>query len=239
VTERPSYDEKQAWAVLVWRACCQRYVFATSAHGPCGQCWTYSERVRGLCFCGCGKPAPISKRTTPDRGDVEGHPVKYIVGHAYVQKREFWSLVDKSGGPDACWLWTGLRDRDGYGNYGGTRAHRFVKLGYEKGGVVRHRCDNPPCVNPDHLIVGTHAENTADAVARGRTARGDRNAARKYPGIRRGARNSQAILNDDAVRAIRARYADGESRSVLAREYGVSKAAVHAVLQGRTWSHVS
>jgi ferric iron reductase protein FhuF len=39
VTERPSYDEKQAWAVLVWRACCQRYVFATSPTGICGQCW--------------------------------------------------------------------------------------------------------------------------------------------------------------------------------------------------------
>lgn len=94
----------------------------------------------------------------------------------------FWSKVDRSGGPDACWPWTGGHDERGYGIFyptgeRKTRAHRWL-LGHLRGkplidkprGIEDgcHRCDNPPCCNPAHLYVGTRKRNIADAVERSR-----------------------------------------------------------------------
>lgn len=102
----------------------------------------------------------------------------------------FWSKVDRSGGPDACWPWTGARSKHGYGIFdaGGKtlRAHR-VALTLENGPIpdgmlACHRCDNPPCCNPYRcLFPGTHADNMSDRSGRGRTASGDRNGARRHP----------------------------------------------------------
>lgn len=92
----------------------------------------------------------------------------------------FWSKVDLRG-PDECWLWIGLRDEAGYGRWGyGKRQHRAHRwlLGELRGAPLIsdprgvedacHRCDNPPCVNPAHLYVGTRKRNIADAVERKR-----------------------------------------------------------------------
>jgi hypothetical protein len=87
----------------------------------------------------------------------------------------FAGKVDRSG---ECWIWTGERNNHGYGRFviyrGNKRVrllvHRlsaFVALGIEPP-VVRHRCDNPPCIRPDHLVAGTQADNIRDAVERGR-----------------------------------------------------------------------
>jgi hypothetical protein len=95
--------------------------------------------------------------------------------------RNWWSKVAVT--PE-CWLWMAARDRDGYGKFaiglGGhdqihTRAHRFAYEAFvepvPEGMVVCHRCDNPPCVRPDHLFVGTPLDNNNDKVAKGRHAR--------------------------------------------------------------------
>jgi len=95
----------------------------------------------------------------------------------------FWSKVDQSGGPGACWPWNGGRDERGYGIFytdngrRKNRAHRWL-LGYLRGAPLVgaqsgvedacHRCDNPPCCNPAHLYVGTRKRNAADAVERSR-----------------------------------------------------------------------
>lgn len=91
----------------------------------------------------------------------------------------FWARVDQSGGPDACWLWLGKRIVSGrYGvvfiNYHEIRAHRYAfELTHgpiPTGLLVLHSCDNPPCVNPAHLRLGTSLDNARDTAARGRTA---------------------------------------------------------------------
>ena len=85
----------------------------------------------------------------------------------------FWEKIDRSGD---CWEWTGAKNRAGYGRFGvrrynmiATRVMMMFKVGmYDRRLVVRHTCDNPGCVNPDHLLLGTHQNNSDDMVARGR-----------------------------------------------------------------------
>lgn len=104
----------------------------------------------------------------------------------------FWAKVDKSGGDDACWIWTAFRLRAGYGLfkwYGkDTGAHR-VSWELAHGAIpdglwVLHNCpggDNPACVNPAHLWLGTQQDNTDDMVKKGRSATGVRHGSRTHP----------------------------------------------------------
>lgn len=92
------------------------------------------------------------------------------------KEMRFWGQVDKSAGPDACWLWMGTKHFRGYGactkQYGDTRAHRVSWLlthGPIPDGLgVLHKCDTPLCVNPAHLYLGDQKQNSADCIARGR-----------------------------------------------------------------------
>lgn len=109
----------------------------------------------------------------------------------------FWSRVDQSGGPDACWTWTRRRDKNGYGivswKLKARRAHRMALqlsgVDIPNGMLVCHRCDNPPCCNPAHLFLGTAADNTRDMMSKGRNgdsrpkhpSRGDTHWTRQFP----------------------------------------------------------
>lgn len=84
--------------------------------------------------------------------------------------------VDKSAGAFGCWPWMGSRDPDGYAKLGDRRLSRVVaanSLGRElsPGELACHRCDNPPCLNPAHLFVGTHTDNQLDMIAKGRAGK--------------------------------------------------------------------
>ena len=95
-------------------------------------------------------------------------------------EERFWEKVDKSG---ECWLWIGFRDRDGYGKMGiGSKADNSARKEYSnrlswqihfgeipKGMCVCHKCDNPSCVKPDHLFLGTRKDNTQDMIRKGRS----------------------------------------------------------------------
>lgn len=142
----------------------------------------------------------------------------------------FWRHVDTSG---ECWMWTGGRSRKGYGELSigrrNLQTHRFawelMHGAIPPGKQVLHDCDTPACVNPAHLRLGTNADNMADRNAKGRTACGER--------------SGTAKLSTDAVAAIRARLAAGETGRALAREYGVTDATIVAIRHNRTWKHVN
>jgi hypothetical protein len=93
--------------------------------------------------------------------------------------------------------------------------------------LVCHRCDNPPCVNPAHLFLGTHLDNNRDAAAKGRL-RGPH-----------WTRHNRVALTPDVVREIRQRIAAGETIKGTARRIGVVPGTIYAVLSGLTWKHVS
>jgi hypothetical protein len=141
----------------------------------------------GLCMCGCGQTTPIATRSVARYGWVKDTPMRYIPWHAPRQKVtvRFWQKVNKRG-PNDCWEWTASTTGAGYGTIGigfkkdKTRytalAHR---LSYElqngpipDGLHVCHSCDNPRCVNPAHLWLGTAADNMTDMVAKGRSTQG-------------------------------------------------------------------
>lgn len=169
-------------------------------------------------------------------------------------EERFWRQVDRSGGPDACWPWTGSRFHFGHGNVwvGGRNrpAHRIAVLlvtGKEPEGVGRHTCDNPPCCNPAHIVEGTQGDNVRDRSVRGRTsrhggsARGERNGTYTHPeSLARGTRQPGAKLTDEAVREMRRLFDDGEHTTYqLADAYGVSQALAYQVVCRRAWKHVA
>lgn len=144
----------------------------------------------------------------------------------------FWEKVAK--GKD-CWLWTGAHTAAGYGvMFSGGRMELAHRLGWTiaHGTVpprmyVLHRCDNPQCVRPDHLFLGTPRDNTLDMVAKGRhgTLRGERHQAAKIT-------EAQAAEIKDRV------LRKGERQVDICREMGLRQSMVSAIVNGRNWRHV-
>lgn len=143
------------------------------------------------------------------------------------------ALFDRSGGPDACWPWTGPRHRAGYGRVWQDGAYRYAhRVAWEEangpippGLDICHTCDNPPCGNPAHLFAGTARDNLRDASGKGRL--------RGWTDGRRGEAHPAHKLTWAKVRDIRARA--GQSQRALASEYHVSQVAIHFILTGKTW----
>jgi hypothetical protein len=153
----------------------------------------------------------------------------------------FWAKVLRTDDANGCWLWQGAT-RTGYGMIRDkTRswspfAHR---LSYEfahgpipDGLVVCHRCDNPLCVRPTHLFLGTHADNFRDMVNKRRQSG-------HLPPRYVGADHPIAKLSDEAVREIRRRYADGEPKHRIANSFNVSDTTISHIVKRLTWRHVT
>lgn len=171
-----------------------------------------------------------------------------------VAKNQFFKKFNKTR--DGCWEWTGALNGAGYGitRVKGTsyRAHRYsyqIHVGpIPKGMLICHKCDNPKCVRPDHLFVGTPKDNSQDMVSKGRNmhkvcpetlARGDRNGTRTHPEtVRKGEKIEWHKLNDKAVLEIRKRFSEGEPAVDLAKEYGVHKSCIYKAIYHLTWKHL-
>lgn len=143
----------------------------------------------------------------------------------------FWAKVNRRES-DECWEWQGSRLPAGYGRIaiGGRRNQYAHRLSYElhhgvmpDGMWVLHRCDNPPCVNPAHLYLGTPSANMQDCAGRGRS--------------------SLAVLRPADVRRIRACRADLTASPAalerMAHDLRVTPETIENVLSGHTWSHVA
>lgn len=148
-------------------------------------------------------------------------------------QQRFWSKVDRGGD---CWLWTAARSPLGYGKISVGRSGEGVELAHRvsweihfgpvpDGMCVLHRCDNPPCVRPDHLFLGDRADNAADSAAKGRT--------------RSGESNHNAKLSSSSVALIRSRVAGGESNTSVARDFGITQSAVSMIVNRRRWGRVA
>lgn len=154
----------------------------------------------------------------------------------------FLEQVEK--GP-SCWRWTGALNMNGYGHIRlepqgqeirGRRvgAHRAAWLIFHgalpSGMEVMHTCDHPACVNPGHLRLGTHAENMADMLAKGRDGHG----------VLSGESNPRARLTSAEVARIRAIYAAGGVRQKdVAAQFGITQAMVSRIVRGASWGHGS
>lgn len=149
----------------------------------------------------------------------------------------FWAKV-KQGQPDECWPFMASRNAAGYGTIGidgksalaNRVAWQLTNGAIPAGQYVLHKCDNPPCCNPSHLFLGTHADNALDKKIKGR-ARSNR-----------GEEKNTAKLTEKQVKAIRQEYRYRSSThglKALSAKYGVCVSAVEAIVKHRTWRHVT
>lgn len=151
---------------------------------------------------------------------------------------KFWKYLNKQGPvhPEhgRCWVWTRCLDKDGYGQFqvlGECKAHRVsyrLLVGeIPKGMKVLHKCDNPSCVNPAHLFLGTNDDNMKDMSNKGRAAKGETNG------------NSKLTKAD--VLEIRARYKPRhkrDGRGHLAVEFGVEEYYITHIIRRKVWKHI-
>lgn len=141
----------------------------------------------------------------------------------------FWSkvIITSSG----CWGWQASKDKDGYGRYVSRgheiKAHRYMYLiqngEFDRNLLVCHRCDNPGCVNPKHLFLGTQQANMRDKVSKGRQLSGSANGASK--------------LTEEQVVRIREEY-PRKSQYVLAKRFNVSRSLIGQIVTNKVWRKI-
>ena len=132
-----------------------------------------------------------------------------------------------------CWEWIAAKHPKGYGNFSlGGRVMKAHRVAYQlyvgeipEGLCVCHRCDNPSCVNPSHLFLGTNADNTHDRDNKGRGSYGEN--------------RPNAKLTDNKVSEIRARWQGGVSMTNLGKEYGVARQTISNIVHRRKWMRVN
>jgi hypothetical protein len=159
-----------------------------------------------------------------------------------INETRFWSKVAKRG-PDECWEWQASLNQAGYGQFAvvttrpkrNDRAHRvswILQFGEIPDNLcVLHKCDNPKCVNPNHLFLGTRRDNIHDCIAKGRYRIGCRH---------NGEAHHRALLTEDDVREIR-KLQKAKPRPdwiLLGKKLGVHPSTISRAACGRTWSHL-
>lgn len=158
-------------------------------------------------------------------------------------ENRLWSYINVRGNDD-CWEWNGIRSVPGYGRvtlhkgkfHSTMNAHRalyLLKRGYFDSDQnpnlfdmhILHKCDNPPCCNPNHLFLGTHQDNMFDMHRKGK--------------VPFGTNSGRATLCEDDVADIIEMSEDGFSYREIARSFDVGKSTIGEILTGKRWSHIS
>lgn len=162
----------------------------------------------------------------------------------------FWSHIVIQ--PNGCWEWRNAlfqmvqKDRYprfgiGYDVFAANRVAYRIYYGEDLGELVaRHKCDNPPCVNPLHLEKGTKKENSEDMVRRGRSATGARHRANLYPDkVLKGDGHGSAVLaEDDVIEIRRLHREEGVNHTQLSRIFGTTRSNIQAITHYRSWKHI-
>lgn len=146
-------------------------------------------------------------------------------------KQKFWLKTDKQS-DDACWIFLGATDKDGYGQFWDgdiqlmTRAHQFsakIHLGdCPKGMCVCHTCDNPSCVNPNHLFYGSALDNQKDKMTKNRQTKGES--------------QGHSKLTNNQIEQIRARA--NENYKVLCKEFNLVPSTIYRIWHNQSWKHI-
>ena len=203
---------------------------------------TYAPWVReyglfapyGECQCGCGELAPVAMQSSAATFMLRGHPRRFAKHHhariSDALEPRFWAKVNKT---DDCWEWTGCLNNKSYGQIRvdgkAELAHRVsweMANGLIADGLcVLHKCDNPKCVRPDHLFLGTIADNNQDKVRKGRQAK------------LRGENQANAKLTNAQATEMRKLYATGcYSTKTLAPLYGIAAFNVWRIVAGISYA---
>jgi hypothetical protein len=183
-----------------------------------------ASRARGLCD---------AHYRRVHRGQLPAEiPIRRVTQGMTVAERLVF-YTDRRGKHD-CWPWRCGRDKDGYGAISVNGHHRRAHvIAWElasgqvcpKGMCVMHSCDNPPCVNPAHLRLGTNGENVADMVAKGRAFR------------QRGSKHGNSKLTEEQVKWIRRLYKRGSTTREIAEIFSVTQSNIWYIVLRKTWTH--
>lgn len=156
----------------------------------------------------------------------------------------FWRSVRKSEG---CWEWLGELDKQGYGRFWACNrrclAHRYsyaANNGDPAGLLVLHRCDNPKCVRPEHLFLGTQKDNIQDCVRKGRKPRGDSSWQRRLPErVSRGEQAGNSRLKESEVLTIWSMARSGMTLLEVSEIFQIDFSTVSQIKRGKTWKHIT
>lgn len=137
---------------------------------------------------------------------------------------------------DGCWEWNAYKSQDGYGSFGVAgriqKAHRVAYQLYvgeiTEGLCVCHHCDNPSCVNPKHLFLGTNADNSHDRDNKGRGVHPDNS----------GEKHGMSKLVREQVVEIKVKISEGATQSDIAKEFGVARRTISDISNRRTWANL-
>jgi hypothetical protein len=158
-----------------------------------------------------------------------------FLGETVTLEERFWAKVDKT---DSCWNWLGGTNKQGYGkiSYGGYKNEKSLaahRVSYQlangeipEGMFVLHSCDNPRCVNPEHLFVGTRQDNVDDRERKGRNK------------IMRGDRVGTSVLTNEQVAAIKRSLLDGESIKDRSARYSVHRRTISGIKNEEIWQSI-
>lgn len=195
-------------------------------------CNNPESELFGYCHCGCGEKTKPANKSDSSIGKVKGNPYMFVMGHKtkIPIENKFWAKVPSNKDSNECWEWLGTKSSDGYAELKYKRKHiRANRIMWEmvngqipNGMIICHRCDNPACVNPHHLFLGTQMDNMHDKIAKGRHSYGENHKLHK--------------LTIRQVKQIRKQVSERTATmSQIARNMNVSLTTISSIVHEKTW----